>query len=208
MYERIYRDALAIKSGGKTEVAVGSDRIDIVVYGDESPDTLIEVKQASQLRTAIGQVRSYGARWQNPSSLRIHLLLSADRLQRNKEARRIDEHLSSGELEGISLTSEVIRADLPKCYSIAGHEFPLANPSAAISAHVASIREDFQLAGYLGPESSRFLAALRREPLPDSGDDARIKAIHAADALIADWLRWEHYHWVSAPLPITVGVCR
>jgi hypothetical protein len=52
----IIRDAWAVRHGGRTEVPVGQDRIDIVVDGAQY-DTLVEVKPADQVREAIGQGR-------------------------------------------------------------------------------------------------------------------------------------------------------
>jgi hypothetical protein len=65
--EAWYRDRLAKKLKGKKEVNTEAGRIDILTDTE-----LIEVKQVSGWKGAIGQVKSYG-RYYPEHSLRIHL---------------------------------------------------------------------------------------------------------------------------------------
>ena len=65
--EAFYRDRLAQKLGGKTEISTPVGRIDIL-----TPTEVIEVKRSANWKSAIGQVKSYG-QFYPKHHLRIHL---------------------------------------------------------------------------------------------------------------------------------------
>ncbi len=86
--EAWYRDRLAKKLNGKTEVSTPSGRIDILTKTE-----IIEVKNAKGWKSAIGQVKSYGRYYPN-HRLRIHLFgqISKNKLeiiQKDCEAENI-----------------------------------------------------------------------------------------------------------------------
>lgn len=86
--ESYYRDKLARKLGGKTEVSVpGGGRIDILTRSE-----IIEVKRIAGWRGAIGQIRTYGHSYPNHRK-RLHLFgdkLKADVRQIESTCRRED----------------------------------------------------------------------------------------------------------------------
>lgn len=239
--EHIYSDALALRMKGRREVLVGSsDRVDVFVPGCLMPggegDLLIEVKRAAAVRDAIGQVNSYAARWPSVCRRAIHLIYSANRLQRLQEVRRVDEHRRSGEFDGIQVSSEIERTDLPDAYQLAGLSIPRGGAtSATIQGHVKQIQVDFLVSGYLYPAHRDVLMHLAQAWMKErhdasvisitpsvghghpagGGRDFMMVMVHGAgiDSIhlpvaeaISAWLRREHWRWLSAPQ--SLGVCR
>jgi hypothetical protein len=136
----VVRDAWAVRHGGRTEVPVGQDRIDIVVDGDQY-DTLVEVKPADQVREAIGQANSYQRRWTRPS--KKHLVLFHETgLPAKSTVERLRTHQASGELS--SFTWEIVPAVPRPSYHIAGVPISFERAKADICGHVARIKRSFQ----------------------------------------------------------------
>ena len=79
--EAIYRDKLAAKSKGKTEVQTPDGRIDILTKRE-----VIEVKSAAAWKHALGQVLAYGKHYPSHQK-RLHLYgeLSKDKLAQIKQ---------------------------------------------------------------------------------------------------------------------------
>lgn len=136
----IIRDAWAVRHGGRTEVPVGQDRIDVVVDGAQY-DTLVEVKPADQVREAIGQGNSYQRRWTRPS--RKHLVLFHDtRLPASSTVERLRTHRDSGELS--TFTVEIVPPVPRPDYCIAGVPISFERAKADICDHVVRIKRSFQ----------------------------------------------------------------
>jgi hypothetical protein len=139
----IIRDAWAVRHGGRTEVPVGQDRIDVVVDGAQY-DTLVEVKPAHQVREAIGQGNSYQRRWARPS--KKHLVLFHETgLPAKSTVERLRTHQDSGELS--SFTWEIVPAVPRPSYCIAGVPISLERPIKDICDQVGRIKRDFQFNG-------------------------------------------------------------
>jgi hypothetical protein len=148
----IIRDAWAVRHGGRTEVPVGQDRIDVVVDGAQY-DTLVEVKPAYQVRDAIGQGNSYQRRWARPS--KKHLVLFHETgLPAKSTLERLRTHQDSGELS--SFTWEIVPAVPRPSYHIAGVPISLERPVKAICDQVGRIKRDFQ-SGSIAAEDQAFL---------------------------------------------------
>jgi hypothetical protein len=148
----IIRDAWAVRHGGRTEVPVGQDRIDVVVDGAQY-DTLVEVKPAYQVRDAIGQGNSYQRRWARPS--KKHLVLFHETgLPAKSTLERLRTHQDSGELS--SFTWEIVPAVPRPSYHIAGVPISLERPIKDICGHVSRIKRDFQ-GGSIAAEDQAFL---------------------------------------------------
>jgi hypothetical protein len=148
----IIRDAWAVRHGGRTEVPVGQDRIDVVVDGAQY-DTLVEVKPAHQVREAIGQGNSYQRRWARPSKKHL-VLFHETALPAQSTVERLRTHQASGELS--SFTWEVMPAVPRPCYQIAGVPISLERPAKDICGHVSRIKRDFQ-SGSIAAEDQTFL---------------------------------------------------
>lgn len=224
MDESIYRDALAVELGGETEASAGSGRVDIVVRGDESegtPDLLVEVKSADDLIKALGQWVSYPLRWHRPCQFRIHLILSANRLTRNRQLKLIDEHRPVFDGK-VKLSTVVERLDLPNSYKILGHEVTRQAPFSEIRALVDQVRNDSLDVGGLTAEAQSLLLELARawrsDVLRVSVGEFRSGIVvygHRASHLqpsvvpvndaIRAWLRREHYRWLSVPMCVGVS---
>jgi hypothetical protein len=139
----VVRDAWAVRHGGRTEVPVGQDRIDVVVSGTQY-DTLVEVKPAHQVRDAIGQGNSYQRRWARPS--KKHLVLFHETgLPAKSTLERLRTHQASGELS--SFTWEIVPAVPRPSYHIAGVPISFERAKADICDHVVRIKRDFQFNG-------------------------------------------------------------
>ena len=148
----IIRDAWAVRHGGRTEVPVGQDRIDVVVSGAQY-DTLVEVKPAHQVRDAIGQGNSYQRRWARPS--KKHLVLFHETgLPAKSTLERLRTHQDSGELS--SFTWEIVPAVPRLSYHIAGVPISLERPIKDICDQVGRIKRDFQ-SGSIAAEDQAFL---------------------------------------------------
>jgi hypothetical protein len=148
----VVRDAWAVRHGGRTEVPVGQDRIDVVVSGTQY-DTLVEVKPADQVRDAIGQGNSYQRRW--PRASKKHLVLFHETgLPAKSTLERLRTHQDSGELS--SFTWEIVMAVPRPSYHIAGVPISLERPVKAICGHVSRIKRDFQ-SGSIAAEDQAFL---------------------------------------------------
>jgi hypothetical protein len=151
----IIRDAWAVCHGGRTEVPVGQDRIDIVVDGAQY-DTLVEVKPADQVREAIGQGNSYQRRWTRPS--KKHLVLFHETgLPAKSTLERLRTHQDSGELS--SFTWEIVPAVPRPTYCIAGVPISFERAKADICDHVGRIKRSFQ-DGPIAAEDQAFLHRL------------------------------------------------
>jgi hypothetical protein len=151
----IIRDAWAVRYGGRTEVPVGQDRIDIVVDGAQY-DTLVEVKPADQVREAIGQGNSYQRRWTRPS--KKHLVLFHETgLPAKSTVERLRTHRDSGELS--SFTWEIVPAVPRPTYCIAGVPISFERAKADICDHVGRIKRSFQ-DGPIAAEDQAFLHRL------------------------------------------------
>jgi hypothetical protein len=136
----VVRDAWAVRHGGRTEVPVGQDRIDVVVAGTQY-DTLVEVKPAHQVREAIGQGNSYQRRWARPS--KKHLVLFHETgLPAKSTLERLRTHQASGELS--SFTWEIVPAVPRPSYHIAGVPISFERAKADICDHVVRIKRSFQ----------------------------------------------------------------
>ena len=151
----IIRDAWAVRHGGRTEVPVGQDRIDIVVDGDQY-DTLVEVKPAHQVREAIGQVNSYQRRWARPSKKRL-VLFHDTRLPAKSTAERLRTHRDSGELS--TFTVEIVPPVPRPCYQIADVLICSKRPINDICNHLKRIKCDFER-GYIAANDRTFLHRL------------------------------------------------
>ena len=139
----VVRDAWAVRHGGRTEVPVGQDRIDVVVSGAQY-DTLVEVKPAHQMREAIGQGNSYQRRW--PRASRKHLVLFHETgLPAQSTVERLRTHQASGELS--SFTWEIVPAVPRPSYHIAGVPISLERPIKDICDELGRIKRDFQFNG-------------------------------------------------------------
>ena len=132
-----------MRHGGRTEVPVGQDRIDIVVAGAQY-DTLVEVKPVHQVREAIGQGNSYQRRW--PRASKKHLVLFHETgLPAQSTVERLRTHQASGELS--TFTWEIVPAVPRPSYCIAGVPISLERPIKDICDEVGRIKRDFQSNG-------------------------------------------------------------
>jgi hypothetical protein len=211
--EHVCRDYLAVSLRGHTEVPAGQDRIDVAVPED---NLLIEVKGPSLapagLKAVVGQLQSYGHFWESAHGvvprLRLHWVLSANRLDRRRQVERIAQHQRL--FEGIEITTEVMPS-LPSAYDLAGHEIGMHRPVSDIQKLCTGILNRYGLFEHLEDDGRAVLLALTQAIYPQArgvelasvpyggvmiyavgGVDRSIVPISAA---IQAWLRRTHYQW-------------
>ena len=165
--EHIYRDAIAVRLGGRVEIPVGRDSIDVLLTHNSGNDVpisheVIEVKYAADLRTAMGQVVSYSRRWAraNPNDAvtrHIHLITSASPRDAAKESARIREHQDALAEDCSQLTTVRERPDLQPIYVAGGIEFASRK---AIERYAKKVKSDFLIAEYLSSAHYAFLLSL------------------------------------------------
>lgn len=212
--EHICRDYLAVSLNGDTEVSSGGDRIDVAV---PSSNLLIEVKgpglSPAGFKAVPGQLLSYAYEWQKKHgqwpSLRLHWVVSSNRLTRRSQVERIERHRSL--LDGIQVTTEIM-PELPTNYEIAGRQFSRDRPVHELTAMVDRARAQYAVCEHLSEWNQQFLVELARAIYPqcqrvsvDSSGYGGGFVVYAMGgigpqpvpiaAAIQSWLRQTHYRW-------------
>jgi hypothetical protein len=214
--EHICRDYLAVSLGGQTEVQSDGDRIDVAI-----PDAnlLIEVKgpglSPAGFKAVPGQLLSYAHEWERQHgqrpSLRLHWVVSDNRLTRKAQLSRIERHQHL--LEGIQVTTEVM-PPLPSEYEIAGRPFSTDRPVHELTMMYEKTRAQFMVCEHLSSWNQQFLTTLAQAIYPqcqrvtvESGGYGGGLVVYAMGgtgpqpvpiaAAIQAWLRQTHYRWWS-----------
>lgn len=228
MQHNICRDYLAVELGGDTEWGDCHDRADVAVLSVPGEvQEIIEVKSArmavSRLKDAKGQADEYREQLAGGvCKLRLHWLLSGNRLIRNKQIKKIERYRESFDRWNIELTTEPERPT-PDHYEIAGVQFDLTAPNEAIKNHLAMIREDVAISGHLSEAHHNFLLELARAVYPGiSRVTAEPIVIHRRAGMLVyghgsasfpvdmtaarrEWLKLTHHRWWSVPTLVGVS---
>lgn len=214
--EHICRDYLAVSLGGETEVQSLGDRIDVAV---PSLNQLIEVKgpglSPASFKAVPGQLLSYAHEWERQHgqwpSLRLHWVVSNNRLTRTAQLARIERHVHL--LNGIQVTTEVM-PPLPSQYEIAGRALATDRPVQTLTAMYDKVRMQFMVCEHLSAWNQQFLAELAQAIYPQCqrvtvessgyGGGLVVYAMGGTGpqpvpiaAAIQAWLRQTHYRWWS-----------